>query len=302
MYVYSLMAFTRSEMRDVLLSISSSSDATSSDAAMRTSAARAVLASIDPSICSNASGSTFLRARSAASCQRSVCPCARSRVSICSSRLLNGETVEWGRPNLLHEERLKLFNLRLLFRRKFERAQFLTRLLDPLQRIPELTGGAPRRRCRIVQLVRQASRQFSKRSQPLLLLLNSRAFTNSIGHHADQPAGQFRHILHKLREIAGRKSQSAAVSNGATRKSELGHPRKRQAATNSPASKVNTTALATQLAANVHLAFENHVHGIGWCVPCTMYNIARLEVQLLRMAQEPVHLVHRQFGKGRNFQ
>src|SRR4029077_18621295 len=72
--VYSLIARTRSEILDVLLSISINRFAISAEAAILTSAARATSASRVENNDSSTSGLMPLRARSAASCQRSLCP------------------------------------------------------------------------------------------------------------------------------------------------------------------------------------------------------------------------------------
>ena len=71
MKVYSLIAPTNSEIREVLLSIWLSRSAISTEAEILTNAARAVPASSVVKSCSNAAGFTFFRARSAASCHRS---------------------------------------------------------------------------------------------------------------------------------------------------------------------------------------------------------------------------------------
>ena len=83
------MARTRSEIREVPLSISFSRVATSTEAAILTRAARAVPASRVANNDSSASGWTFFRARSAASCHRSFCPWLRNKESIWSSRSLS---------------------------------------------------------------------------------------------------------------------------------------------------------------------------------------------------------------------
>ena len=74
-------AFTRSEILDVLLSISFSTPATSPNAEIRHKAKRAVSASNIANRCSKVSGRKFLRARSDASCQRSFCPWLRNSES-----------------------------------------------------------------------------------------------------------------------------------------------------------------------------------------------------------------------------
>ncbi len=146
MKVYSLMARTRSEMRAVLLSIWSSNDATSSEAAMRTNAARAVSPLHRPEQVLEGLRSTLRRDRSAANCHRSVLPWFRSTVSISSSRLLQGQTAQWRFGALLHQEAFQLFNLRFLRLRKLARAKLMAGLLDPFQCVAQLAGGPPPRR------------------------------------------------------------------------------------------------------------------------------------------------------------
>ena len=74
MNVYSLIARTRSEILDVLLSISFTSPAISIEVEILTRAARAVPASSVAKRLSKASGVKLRLANSAASCQRSFCP------------------------------------------------------------------------------------------------------------------------------------------------------------------------------------------------------------------------------------
>ena len=76
------------EIRDVLLSISFSRFATSTDAAILTRAARAVSGSSAANNDSSAAGWTHFRARSAASCHKSFWRWLRNKESICSSRSL----------------------------------------------------------------------------------------------------------------------------------------------------------------------------------------------------------------------
>ena len=50
--------------------------------------------------------------------------------------------------------------------------------------------------------MRQARRKLPQTGQSVALLLEARGFANPVGHQAHQPLGQFRHLLHQLREIA----------------------------------------------------------------------------------------------------
>ena len=91
MKVYSLIAPTSSEIREVLLSISFNRSAISMEAEILTSAARAVSASSVANNCSSTSGLKFLRARSAASCHKSFCPWLRSRESSSVFQIAGGQ-------------------------------------------------------------------------------------------------------------------------------------------------------------------------------------------------------------------
>src|SRR5712692_2932851 len=121
------MARTKSEIRAVLLSISFNRPATSTEAAILTRAARAVSASRIENNDSSASGLTFLRARSAASCHR------------------------WFFP--LHERSFQLLNFGLLGWGEFAPSQVVTGIPDSFQYLAQLAGGTLGRRSGIVEFV-----------------------------------------------------------------------------------------------------------------------------------------------------
>ena len=77
--------------------------------------------------------------------------------------------------------------------------------------LAQLAGGAFGGRSRIIQLMRQPRRKFPQARQPVSLLLDARGFANAVGHQAHQPLGQFRHFLHQLGKMRGRKLQDAAI-------------------------------------------------------------------------------------------
>ena len=152
MYVYSLIARTKSEMRDVPLSISFSRVATSTEAAILTRAARAVSASRVANNDSSASGLTFLRASSAAICHKSFWPWLRNKESICSSRSLTASGSERYLV-ALDECSFQFFDFSFLRRRQITTAQFVARIAYFLQHVAQLARGTFRSRRWIIEFM-----------------------------------------------------------------------------------------------------------------------------------------------------
>ena len=254
------MAPTRSEIRDVLLSISSSRFAISTEAAIRTSAARAVSASRVANSDSSTSGFTPLRARSAASCHKSFWPWLRSKESIWSSRSLMASVS--GSFVALHKRSFQLFDFRFLRSRKLVPSQFLARVFDLLQRVAQLAGGAFGGRGGIIQFMRQPCGKLSQSRQPVALLLHAGGLADPVGHQAHQPLGQFRHFLHQFRK--------QRRGNFRTRPSVSARPvtpncfirEKGSTPVTSPGFERNDEGFAADVAARLKLPFKNHEHRV----------------------------------------
>ena len=135
--------------------------------------------------------------------------------------------------------------------------------------------------------MRKSRRKLSQRSQPVLLLFEAGGFANPVRHQAHETLGQLRHFLYKIWKQRGRKSQGAAVRLGSPAHRKLLHPRKRQQSGNVARLQVKDEGFAAKFAPPLKLPLKNHKHGIGR-IALARVDVARLEMQLLRLADEPV--------------
>ncbi len=196
-----MIARTRSEIRVVLLSISFNRFAISTEAAIRTSAARG-----DICIKGGEQRLQYFRLDSPArqigrQLPQVVLPVAAQQGINLVFQIADGQSIERGFVGL-HEGSFQLFDLRFLRRRKLVLAQFLHRSLDPHQRLAQLAGGALGGRGRIVQFVRQSRGKLAQSGQPVALLLQPGGFADAVGHQAHQPLRQLRHFLYQFRKSA----------------------------------------------------------------------------------------------------
>ena len=104
--------------------------------------------------------------------------------------------------------------------------------------------------------------------------------------------GQLRHLLYKFWEQRSRKSQSAAVRLGSPAHSKLLHPGKRQYPGNVARLQVKDEGLAAEFAPPLKLPLKNHKHRIRRIALARVY-VPRLQMHLLRLADEPVESDHR---------
>ena len=203
------MARTRSEMRDVLLSISFSRVATSTEAAILTRAARAVSASRIANSDSSASGLTFLARQVGRQLPQVVLPVAAQQGIDLVFQVAHGQRI--GRNFVaLDEGSFQLLDFRFLRRGEVAPSQFVAGVADFLQDVAQLAGGALGGGSGIVELMSEPRGKFSQGGQAVALLLEPSGFADSVGHQADEALGQFRHFLHKLGKQRGRKAQDAA--------------------------------------------------------------------------------------------
>src|SRR5216683_4231814 len=76
-------------------------------------------------------------------------------------------------------------------------------LAQTLEAIAQRARGTPRRRGRIVQLVRQTCGQFAEGREFFALLAGQCVASYAVGQHADQALRQKRHAMEHLREVLG---------------------------------------------------------------------------------------------------
>ena len=117
-----------------------------------------------------------------------------------------------GGSSLLHERSFQLFDFRFLRGGEIAPAQFVARVLDALQDVAQLAGGAFGGRGGIVEFMSQARGKLSQSRQPVALLFHPGGFADPVGHQAHQTLGQFRHLLHQIRETATRESADTRPS------------------------------------------------------------------------------------------
>ena len=132
---------------------------------------------------------------------------------------------------------------------------------------------------------------FPERGQSVALLFEAGGFADPVGHEAHQARGQFWHFLHQFGKCRSRKSQERGrrlrldrvtvncfiLENGST-------------PVTSPASQIKYEGFAAKFAAPLKLALKNHEHGIRR-IALARVDVARLEMHLVRLADEPVDLI-----------
>ena len=142
----------------------------------------------------------------------------------------------------------------------------------------------------------KARRKLSHRSQTVALLFPASGFANPVGHEADETLRQFRHLLHKLREKRRRKTQDPCVCGCARIQRKLLHSRKGQDTGHVTRIACEHHGFTAEFAAKLELSFQHDKHGVGR-VALAEVDLSRVEVQLFRMADEPVDLVLREIGE-----
>src|SRR5215831_11890896 len=135
-------------------------------------------------------------------------------------------------------------------------------------------------------------RKFSHRSQTVALLFHPSGFANSVGHEANQTLRQFRHLLHKLGEERRWETKDLCVRRRSGIQWKLLHSRKGQNAGHVARLGREHHSFAPELAACLELSFEDDKHCVGR-IALAEGGISLFEVQLFRMAEEPIDLVLR---------
>ena len=210
MKVYSLIARTRSEIRDVLLSISFSRFAISTEAAILTSAARAVSAS-------RAREQRFQRLRLDVLARQIgrqlpqvVLPVTAQQGINLIFQIADGERICGTFVRLGKEaSSFSISDFCAGVRSRLPSSWLASLIFFRMSR--KLTRGALGGRSGIVEFMSQSSRKLSQRGQSVALLFHPSGFADPVGHQAHQTLGQFRHLLHQIGKQRGRKSQGAAI-------------------------------------------------------------------------------------------
>ena len=127
-------------------------------------------------------------------------------------QVADGECI--GRRLIALDERgFQFLDFRLLSGGEIAPPQLETRVLDFLQDVAQLAGGAFGGGSRIVQLMRESRGQLTESGQSVSLLFDASGFADPVGHQANQTLGQLRHLLNQIRKSRGGKSCDAAVGD-----------------------------------------------------------------------------------------
>ena len=205
MWVYSLMAPTKSDIREVLLSISCNRLAISSEAAILTRAARAVSPiKVREQRFDHLRLDVSTRQTSRQKPQVVLSMTAQQRINLVF-QVADGQSIRRNHI-LLRKRSFQSFDFCFLRRSEITSSQFETRILDLLQNVAQLAGGTFRSRSRIVKFMRESCRKLSQRSQSIALLFEAGGFADPVGHQAHETLGELRHFLHKLGKFRRRKS------------------------------------------------------------------------------------------------
>ena len=292
------MARTRSEIRDVPLSISFSRVATSTEAAILTRAARAVSGIEDGEQRFERLRLDVLPRQIRRQLPQVVLPVASQQGIDLVFQVAQRQGI--GRNFVaLDEGSFQLLDFRFLGWGEIAPSQFVACVADFLQDLAQLAGGALGGGSGIIELMSESCRKFSQRSQAVALLLHASGFANSVGHQADEALGQFRHLLHKIGKKRRRKTQDRGVGDGAHAHRKLLHSRKGQHPGHVARLYREHDRFATDFAPRLELSFEDDKHGVGG-IALAKVGVAGLETQLFRMAEKPGDLIVRQIGECRD--
>ena len=199
----------------------------------------------------------------------------------------------------LDEGRFQLFDFRFLGGGEVAPSQFVACVPDSFQDVAQLAGGALGGGSRIVEFMREPCRKLSQRSQAVALLLHPRGFANSVGHQADETLGQLRHLLYKIGKQRSRETQDAGVRERARAHGKLLHSRKGQHSGHVARLHRNHDCFAAEFAARLQLPLEDDKHRVGG-IALAKVCFTRLETQLFRLADEPGNLIVGQIGECRD--
>ena len=145
----------------------------------------------------------------------------------------------------------------------------------------------------------QTCGELSQSGQTVSLLFDARGFTDAVGHQTHESLGQLRHLLHEFGKHGSRKAQEAAVCDSVPAHRKLLHPGKREQSGDVARLYGNYDGFAAELPSNLKLPVESHKHGI--CrITLARVHVPRLEVEFLRLAEEPGDLIVRQVRERRD--
>src|SRR5205807_6043928 len=138
------------------------------------------------------------------------------------------------------------------------------RRAEAFEAIVQSRSGAARGCRRIVQLVREASRQFTEGRQFFPLLLLSGDISNAVGEQSHQALRKLRHALKQFGELAGGKRERAHGEDSAHGHGESLHAGERQHAGNvAHAGGVDRAVGGAALAASPQFPFEYDEHDVS---------------------------------------
>src|SRR5208283_4737361 len=128
------------------------------------------------------------------------------------------------------------------------------------------------------------------------LLFEPSSFADAVRHQAHETLGQHRHFLNQFRKKRSRKSQGAAGCFSSPAYGKSLHPGKRQDTGHVPRLEIKDESFAGSFGSSLKLPLKNDKHRIRR-IALPDINVARLEIHLLRLADEPVELIIRQIGE-----
>ena len=108
--------------------------------------------------------------------------------------------------------------------------------------------------------MRKSRRKFSQRNQPVTLLFDTSSFTDPVGHRANQPRGQLRHFLYKLRELRGGKTQEAPLADCSPRHRSSFHPGKGKKPSHIAGLERKSKRLTIDFAARLEFSSKDYKH------------------------------------------
>ena len=138
--------------------------------------------------------------------------------------------------------------------------------------------------------------EFSEGGQAVALLFPARGLADAVGHHAHEALGQLGHFLHQFLILRLRKSQDVAVGQRACAERECFHSGIGQSPGNLAGVDIDDDRFAAEFAARLELSLEKDKHGVRGSARVNQ-DIAPLEAQIFRLAEEPFDLVVRQVRK-----
>ncbi len=200
----------------------------------------------------------------------------------------------------VHQRVFQLLNVGALFRSQILASKLQARVANAEKCFAELARSPLCRRSWIVQLMRQPGRKLAQTGQAVALLLHSRDLTDTVRHQPDQALRKLRHFRHEILKLGRGKSQQSTFGQRASRHGELLHAGIRKRPSDVAGVDGEHKDFATQIAAHLQLATQNHEHCIRG-IALAQIDLASLETQLFRLVEKPVKLVIGKICKFRYF-